>query len=414
MVNDKTTDQPRSVVIIRSVFDRTYRYRWIMLIITLVAISLYQGFYTVKIGEVATLRRFGKLIHDDIQPGLFFRIPWGVDKVDKVLTSKIYNLNVDGQISPALPMLTGDFNYIMASLDVQYQITEPEKYLFRNELPIAFMNEFVRSKFIDTVSTMFIDMVLSTDKAHVEKTILKTLQNDIDNIGLGIALLTVNLTLVTPPEDAIAAFRAVNDAKSKKLQLVNDAKTRYEKTMALAHGEHDNIIERARSLSMHRMETARSDASRFNDMLVEKVKSPEQTLITGYWKIVKEILGKAKIIVLTPGQDPNIAVNLLRGPTEQIPQLSKMKDIHQVPAEIEEPGTHVHPGSKLAHAVEKSTDRKPGAGIHETGKEAHHYQAASAASSISPAHSLIDNQPGSKTKSNKTSTNYQTPKSNSE
>ncbi|MBT3877722.1 MAG: protease modulator HflK [Candidatus Scalindua sp.] len=342
MVNDKATDQLRSVIIIRAVFDHTYRYRWIMLLITIVAISLYQGFYTVKIGEVATLRRFGKLVHDDIQPGLFFRIPWGVDKIDKVLTSKIYNLNVDGQISPALPMLTGDFNYIMASLDVQYQITDPEKYLFRNELPIAFMNEFVRSKFIDTVSTMFIDMVLSTDKAYVEKTILKTLQNDIDNIGLGITLLTINLTLVTPPEDAIAAFRAVNDAKSKKLQLVNDAKTRYEKTMALAYGEHDNIIEKARSLSIHRLETASSDASRFNDILREKKKSPEQTLITEYWKSVKDILGKAKIVVLTPGQDPNIAVNLLRGPTEQIPQLSKMKDVHQIPAETEEPGTHIH------------------------------------------------------------------------
>jgi len=46
--------------------------------------------------------------------------------------------------------------------------------------------------------------------------------------------------------------------------------------------------------------------------------------------------------VLTPGQDPNIAVNLLRGPTEQIPQLSKMKDVHQIPAETEEPGTHIH------------------------------------------------------------------------
>ena len=407
MVNDKATDQLRSVIIIRAVFDHTYRYRWIMLLITIVAISLYQGFYTVKIGEVATLRRFGKLVHHDIQPGLFFRIPWGVDKIDKVLTSKIYNLNVDGQISPALPMLTGDFNYIMASLDVQYQITDPEKYLFRNELPIAFMNEFVRSKFIDTVSTMFIDMVLSTDKAYVEKTILKTLQNDIDNIGLGITLLTINLTLVTPPEDAIAAFRAVNDAKSKKLQLVNDAKTRYEKTMALAYGEHDNIIEKARSLSIHRLETASSDASRFNDILREKKKSPEQTLITEYWKSVKDILGKAKIVVLTPGQDPNIAVNLLRGPTEQIPQLSKMKDVHQIPAETEEPGTHIHPGSKLAHAVEKSEDRKPGAGIHETSKEAHHYQAASAASNISSAHSLIDNKPGKRSNSN----NYQTSKS---
>lgn len=398
MVNDQTTVQPKSVVIIRSVFDHTYCYRWIIVSLVILVLILHAGLYTVKIGEVATLRRFGKLVKDNIQPGLYFRIPLGIDKVDKVLTSKIYNLGVDGQIGLSMPMLTGDMNYIVASLDVQYQITRPERYLFRNEVPEEFLKEYIRSVFIDTVSTLFVDMVLSTDKSYVEETVLKKAQDAIENIGLGITLLTVNLTMISPPVDAIAAFRAVNDAKAKKLEMGYNAKTRREKVLALARGEHDKIIENAKSGARHRIEIARSDASRFNDILVEKKRSPEQTLITEYWKVVSDILGKARLVVLAPGQDPDITVNLLRRSTGGPPQLPKRREQGRALTDIE--GTKgvdgPHPGTALAHAPEKSTDRKPGAGIHETGKEAHHYNAASAASNIPSTHTLV-NQPSGQT-----------------
>ena len=67
-------------------------------IIALVLLAgLFSSFYTVPMNSVAVVQRFGAYL-DTTQPGLHFKLPWGVDTIDgltefDVLENQLVKLN---------------------------------------------------------------------------------------------------------------------------------------------------------------------------------------------------------------------------------------------------------------------------------------------------------------------------------
>lgn len=122
------------------------RLRWLGpiaagLVLLIVVLS---GTYSVDPGEVGVVRTFGRLSGRS-EPGLHFAFPI-VQRVDVVDLAKIQRLEIgfrtegEGAVKmvPAeAQMLTGDENIVEAQMIVQYQIADPEKYLFRLADPEA-------------------------------------------------------------------------------------------------------------------------------------------------------------------------------------------------------------------------------------------------------------------------------------
>jgi membrane protease subunit HflK len=102
------------------------------------AILAWSGSYSVDPGEVGVVRTFGRLSGKS-EPGLHFALPivQQVDVVDLVKIRRIeigFRSEADGstKIVPAeAQMLTGDENIVEGQMIVQYQVADPEKYLFR-------------------------------------------------------------------------------------------------------------------------------------------------------------------------------------------------------------------------------------------------------------------------------------------
>jgi regulator of protease activity HflC (stomatin/prohibitin superfamily) len=105
-----------------------------------VIIWLASGIYTVGPGHVGVVRTFGKEGARS-EPGLHYRIPWPVQKVDVVSTEQIRRIEVGFQgarrIAEESSMLTGDENIVEALMVVQYRVADPSKYLFRLHDPDA-------------------------------------------------------------------------------------------------------------------------------------------------------------------------------------------------------------------------------------------------------------------------------------
>ena len=88
----------------------------------IVIIWAASGFYTIKEAERGVVTRFGKFSHL-VEPGLNWK-PTFIDEVTPVNVEAVRELAASGV------MLTSDENVVRVEMNVQYRITDPQKYLF--------------------------------------------------------------------------------------------------------------------------------------------------------------------------------------------------------------------------------------------------------------------------------------------
>ena len=113
-------------------------------VILAVIIFILTGLYTIDPEEVGVIQRFGKYINTT-EPGLHFKIPFGVDKLTKVKVKHVYKeefgfrtlqSGVQTKYSARSYdyesiMLTGDLNIADVEWIVQYRIKDAFNYLFK-------------------------------------------------------------------------------------------------------------------------------------------------------------------------------------------------------------------------------------------------------------------------------------------
>src|ERR1700676_3497971 len=96
-----------------------------------VLLSLLTGLTPVQPGERAVVRRFGRVLDFQPEPGLYVGLPWGLDRVDRVADERLRSVPVgfqkrdDDDPSGATPegqLLTGDHNLVNVQATVNYSV----------------------------------------------------------------------------------------------------------------------------------------------------------------------------------------------------------------------------------------------------------------------------------------------------
>src|SRR5207253_4192687 len=113
--------------------------------ILVVALAAYvlSGVFTVAADEQAVVRRFGR-VTGRLGPGIHYRLPWPVDRVDVIKTTAVmkagvgFELPEEGEARVAgVEILTGDTNIVSVAMTLQYVIGNPAAFLFDIETPPA-------------------------------------------------------------------------------------------------------------------------------------------------------------------------------------------------------------------------------------------------------------------------------------
>ena len=107
----------------------THRRAWIGGLAALVAAGhLLTGIFTVAADEQAVIRRFGR-VAARLGPGIHYRLPWPVDRVDVIKTTAVmktgvgFELPEEGEARVAgVEILTGDTNIVSVAMTLQYVI----------------------------------------------------------------------------------------------------------------------------------------------------------------------------------------------------------------------------------------------------------------------------------------------------
>ena len=116
-------------------------------------------------------------------------------------------------------------------------------------------------------------------------------------LGLGIAVSSVQLQNVVPPEDVQQAFEDVNIAIQDMNRLINEGKEAYNKEIPKAKGEADRMIQEARGYAAERINKAEGDVARFNAVYAEYSKAPDITRRRLYLETLDKIFSNTDKVI---------------------------------------------------------------------------------------------------------------------
>jgi len=287
-----------------------------IVIILAVLIFIFTGLYTVNPEEVGVIQRFGKYINTT-EPGLHFKIPFGVDKLTKVKVKHVYKeefgfrtlqAGIQSKYSSRSfdqesIMLTGDLNIGDVEWIVQYRIKDPVKYLFRIRNIVETIRDLSESITRQVVGDRSGDEVIVLSRKEIADEIQIALQQKLDNYGAGIEIYTINLQNVNPPERVKPAFNDVNSAKQEKERIVNDAWQNYNQIIPEARGKAKRTIEEAEGYAINRVNRANGDAQRFIQMYNQYKFAKSVTKKRLYLETMQKILPKVeKVYVIDEAQ----------------------------------------------------------------------------------------------------------------
>lgn len=260
--------------------------------------------YTVKAESVGVVLRFGKYIKT-VEPGLHFKIPFGVDRVYKVPVRQIrkqefgyrtQEAGVRTQYEPGkryeeeMLMLTGDLNIAEVQWAVQYRISDSYLYLFKNRNPEEALRDVSEAVMRSTVGDYTADEVLTQGRAEVSVKVHERMQEILDSYETGIQLVTVKLQDVHPPDPVKPSFNEVNEARQEQERMINNAWEMYNKEIPKAQGKAQQVIAEAEGYATDRVNRARGDAAKFLSIHEEYRKAPDVTRRRMYVETMSQIL----------------------------------------------------------------------------------------------------------------------------
>ena len=277
-------------------------------VIILAAVIFFAtGLYTVNPEEVGVIQRFGKYL-STTQPGLHFKIPFGVDNLTKVKVKLVFKEEFGFRTLQAgvrtkysarsynneAIMLTGDLNIADVEWIVQYRIKDPVKYLFKVRNVEETMRDVSESVIRAVVGDRSVDEIIVLSRKEIADKSLLMLQEQLDIYEAGLEIVTINLQNVNPPEAVQPAFNNVNSAKQEKERIINEAWQKYNQVIPEAEGKAKRTIEEAEGFAVNRVNRANGDANRFIQMYNTYRYSKTVTKKRLYLEMMEKVLPKVE------------------------------------------------------------------------------------------------------------------------
>ena len=277
----------------------------------LVLYVLSQGLYTVEPHEKAVVLRFGKY-YSTVDAGLQFCIPL-VDQVYKVSIEE-HSLRLPfggGQERPPgaaedlTLMLTADLNAASVEWTVQWQVSQPDQYLFRfpredderqAEQIITTVAQTVMNRLVGDYS---IDEVLTEKRGEIGDAARQATQEILDHYSCGIIIRDLQMQRVSPPERVRPAFDEVNASIQHRDQSESEANKERNKLLPAALAEKDKMIRTAEGFADRRRAEANGEISALLARFEAYQRAPEVTRQRLYLESMQKILSgiHAKVII---------------------------------------------------------------------------------------------------------------------
>ena len=261
--------------------------RWVLLLAGLWL--AFNCFVLIAETERGVVLRFGNFSRV-LQPGPHFKLPWPLERVTKVQATEIRTM------SDNVPVLTSDENIVHVEINVQYQVNDPQQYLFGTRDADEVLRQAALSTMREQVGRSTLDIVLGARNA-LAVSAREQLQASLDAYRTGLIVTELNLPNARPPEQVKPAFDDVNSAQQERERLISEARAYAAKVVPEARGAAARIRTEAEGYKTAKVAKANGDADRFSLLVDQYKQAPEVTRKRLWLETVQEVMANNDKIV---------------------------------------------------------------------------------------------------------------------
>ena len=286
----------------------------LILLLLALGMAALTSFYTVETDEVGVIRRFGKY-QRTTQPGLHWKMPLGLEKLDKVkvrrnfkeefgfrtLQAGIKTKYSTQSFDDESLMLTGDLNILDVTWIVQFKVKDPVQLLFNVRNPRETVRDLSESVMREVIGDSSVSEALTTRRVVINQEAKGKLQAILDIYKAGVHIEHVKLQDVDPPQKVQRSFNEVNEAKQEKEKVINQAREAKNKIIPEALGKAEKTVSEAEAYSLVRIKRSEGDAAKFLTTWKAYKFSKDITRKRMYLETLAEVIPQAgKIYVFEP------------------------------------------------------------------------------------------------------------------
>lgn len=255
----------------------------------LVVWLLFDSWQVINARQRGVVLRFGKFDRL-MEPGPNFKLPRPFESVTKVDVTQIKTFTDQVRI------LTRDENIVQIEFNVQYLVSDPQKFLFGARDPEPTLQQAAESAVRDVIGTSAMDTILTGERAALAAQARVKLQNLLDNYSTGLQVSVLNIPNARPPQEVREAFDDAVSAREDKDRIESEAEAYASKVVPEARGDAARIRAEAEGYKESTVARAQGDAERFTLLADQYRKAPEVTRTRLYLETMQQVLmGNRKV-----------------------------------------------------------------------------------------------------------------------
>ncbi len=296
-------------------------FTFLLVLLGLVALFLYNSFYTIEAEELGVELRFGQPKEELSQPGLHFMF-WPMERLEvvKIIENQI-NIGPrkgGGGTSESGLMLSGDQNIVDVTFTVQWRIDRPKDYLFNVRDPQGLVRQVAESAMREVVSRRPAGDIYRDERDNIAREVRDIAQQILNAHGTGVAITALNIEDSAPPPEVADAFDEVQRAEQDEVRLKEEANRYRAEKLGVARGKAAEIREKAAGYKARVVQEAEGEAQRFISVHEEYAKAPEVTRQRLFYETLERVLKSSDKVILEGGQGGSGVVPYL-----PLPELNK-------------------------------------------------------------------------------------------
>ncbi len=289
-----------------------------MVLVWLLLLWCFTGFYEVKHNEVGFFETFGSASKKVYEPGVYFRWPYPIGNMRTISTDIVYQVRIGAKmemkngraVQPQVITWTkkhykkeknylvavkrrdekenitiGAVSILEASIPIDFTINKDQawEYLYGTIDPkkvVKNIGEQIVSKYFCSVDLLG---VMSQGRQKTTTDLISQIQTECKREDLGVKIVSVNVQDVHPPVEKVApAYQDVINAQENMETEILKGKEYEIVTIPAAEAEALKIVTEAKSYSYNVKTVAKAEADRFMKQLISYKIMPDMFKLRTY------------------------------------------------------------------------------------------------------------------------------------
>jgi len=206
-------------------------------------------------------------------------------------------------------LLTGDNNIVLIRANIRYRISDPALYVLFSNYAVGMIDGIISGELTRAVAGMDIDFVLTRGRAELATEILRNSQRILDDLKIGVALTSVELTEIIPPNETAIYFERVASAAITKETNIQQAREQAAAQILRAEATASAVRQSAVSGQAARLTRVHNEIAEFNGLYDQFTRNPQIIMAGTFRERTAAVLARAGNSIIVPdGGEPPMLV----------------------------------------------------------------------------------------------------------